>query len=205
MFLRKRPQAILPKIPLPKDQIIRLEIRIEDIMPPIYRKIDIPNTYTFYQLHHVIQLAFDWTNSHLFEFMNGPETIGDEEAKIDAKKLTLKERFYEPKQKMLYVYDFGDNWEHKVKVEKMFDADPKKRYPACVSGRRAGPPEDVGGVGGYEHFLEAIADDEHPDHEEYLEWLGGYFDSEAFSRKEVNALLRDYADGKLNPDQGWEE
>lgn len=204
MFLREIPQAILPKVPLPKDRILRLEITIEDIMPPIYRKIDIPNTYTFYQLHHVIQLAFDWTNSHLFEFMNGLETIGDEEAIIDAKKILLKERFYEPEQKILYVYDFGDNWEHKVKVEKIFDADPKKRYPTCVSGRRAAPPEDIGGFGGYERFLEALYDDEHPEHEDCPDWLAD-FDSEAFSRKEVNSDLRDYADGKMNPDEWWEE
>lgn len=195
MYGRKIPQAILPRVPVPKDQILRLKVTIEDIMPPIYRKIDIPNTYTFEQLHHIIQIAFDWTNSHLYEFMNGLELIGDEEANIDAKKIRLKERFYEPKQRILYVYDFGDNWEHKVEVEKIFDLDEKKHYPVCVSGRRAVPPEDVGGSGGYEHFLEAIEDDEHPEHEEYLEWIGGYFDSEAFSRKEVNATLKAYKNG----------
>jgi hypothetical protein len=200
-----RRKSILPKIPLPEDAILRLEITIEDIQPPIYRKIDVPNTYTFEQLHHLIQLAFEWTNSHLYEFMNGSEMIGDEEAPVKAAKITLKERFYEPKQRMLYVYDFGDNWEHRIVVEKIFDADPKKHYPTCVSGRRATPPEDVGGFGGYERFLEAIEDDEHPEYDEYLDWVGGYFDSEDFSRAEVNANIKAYAAGKLDMSPLWDD
>ena len=96
------PLAILPKVPLPADKILRLKITIEDILPPIYRKIDVPNTYSFEQLHHLIQIAFDWTNSHLYEFMNGSEMIGDNEAPVQASKITLKERFYEPRQRILW-------------------------------------------------------------------------------------------------------
>lgn len=193
-----RNQPILPKIPLPPDRIIRFQIMIEDIQPPIYRKLDVPNTFSFEQLHHLIQIAFDWTNSHMYEFFNGTETIGEEDAKVDASKLMLKERFYEPKQSIDYVYDFGDNWEHQVKVEKIFDADSKKRYPTCISGQRAAPPEDVGGFGGYEEFLEAMEDDERPEHEHYLEWVGHYFDSEAFSRAEVNRTIKAYLSGEID-------
>lgn len=204
-IMRSRNQAILPRIPMPKDQILRLKITLEGIRPPIWRKIDIPNTYTFHQLHYIIQIAFGWQNSHLHEFMNGPELIGDEEATLDSGKLQLKERLYEPKQKLLYLYDFGDNWEHKVQVEKIYDADEKKHYPLCVSGKRATPPEDVGGIWGYAEFMEIMADPAHPEHEEMAEWYGGDFDPEEFSRTDINVFLRGYAAGMFDMSEGWEE
>jgi hypothetical protein len=81
---------------------------------------------------------------------------------------------------MRYVYDFGDDWVHKVVVEKVLPADPRISYPVCVAGKRACPPEDCGGVWGYREFLAAISDPDHPEHEEMLEWVGGAFDPEEF-------------------------
>lgn len=89
-----------------------------------------------------------------------------------------------------YVYDFGDDWVHRVLVEKVLPADPTMTYPACVGGKRACPPEDCGGVWGYREFLTAISDPKHPDHEAMLEWVGGEFDPEAF----------DAADFQVSPD-----
>ena len=79
-----------------------------------------------------------------------------------------------------YVYDFGDDWVHRVVVEKVVQADPNRTYPRCVGGKRACPPEDCGGVWGYEEFLAAISNSDHPEHESMLEWVGGEFDPEAF-------------------------
>lgn len=183
-------EQILPTVPRPKDQILRLRVAIDGILPPIYRKIDVPNTLSFAQLHDVLQIAFDWHNCHLYEFVNGQERIGEEEADIDSSKLLLKERLYLLGQKIFYIYDFGDYWEHIIEVEKIFDADLDKFYPACVSGKLNAPPEDVGGMPGFEDFVNAMEDEEHPSHEEFLEWYGEYYDSSFFSRKTVNDQLK---------------
>jgi hypothetical protein len=90
---------------------------------------------------------------------------------------------------MNYVYDFGDGWTHRLTVEKVLAAEPGVGYPRCVSGRRACPPEDVGGPWGYDGFLEAMADPTHPEHEQYREWVGGPFDPAAFDLDEVNEEL----------------
>jgi hypothetical protein len=88
-----------------------------------------------------------------------------------------------------YEYDFGDGWEHRILVEKILPLEPGRAYPVCIKGRRACPPEDVGGTWGYAAFLDAIGDPEHPEHDSYLEWIGGEFDPEAFDLDEVNDAL----------------
>jgi len=92
--------------------------------------------------------------------------------------------------KFVYEYDFGDSWEHILLVEKVLPMEPDQQYPVCIKGKRACPPEDVGGVWGYYGFLEAIQDPDHPEHEDYLEWIGEDFDPEAFDLDAVNAALR---------------
>jgi hypothetical protein len=93
------------------------------------------------------------------------------------------------KFKFVYEYDFGDSWEHVLLVEKVLPPEPGQRYPVCIKGRRACPPEDVGGIWGYAYFLEAIQNPDHPEREDYLEWIGGEFDPQAFDLEEVNAAL----------------
>ena len=94
------------------------------------------------------------------------------------------------KDKLIYEYDFGDSWEHELLVEKILPLDEAKRYPVCLTGKRACPPEDCGGIWGYVSFLEVIHDPEHPEHEEMLEWVGGACDPEAFDLDEVNVELQ---------------
>lgn len=89
-----------------------------------------------------------------------------------------------------YEYDFGDSWEHEIAVEKIFKRDQARKQAVCLAGKRACPPEDVGGVWGYERFLQVIQDADDPEHEDLLEWIGGEFDPEAFDLEGVNALLR---------------
>jgi Plasmid pRiA4b ORF-3-like protein. len=97
---------------------------------------------------------------------------------------------FAPKDKFRYVYDFGDDWRHDIVVEKVLDPDEGIKYPVCIGGKRNCPPEDVGGPWGYEDFLEAIQDPQHPEHESMLEWVGGSFDPEEFSIDEVNDMLK---------------
>lgn len=94
------------------------------------------------------------------------------------------------KFKFLYTYDMGDSWEHEILVEKVLPAEPQTRYPICLTGKRACPPEDCGGVWGYTEFLEAIQEPDHPEHESMLEWVGGAFDPDAFTLDEVNQQLK---------------
>lgn len=97
------------------------------------------------------------------------------------------------RSKISYVYDFGDGWDHQVLVEKLLDRQPGTKYPRCIGGRRAAPPEDCGGIGGYEELLETLADPTHPEHAEMLEWLGldnaERFDPAAFDKQAVTESL----------------
>ena len=92
-------------------------------------------------------------------------------------------------KKFRYTYDFGDNWDHAIQVEKVLEADPQVKYPRCVKGSRACPPEDCGGAWGYGDFLDAIQNPGHEAHEEMMEWVGGEFDPEAFDIEAVNKEL----------------
>jgi hypothetical protein len=91
---------------------------------------------------------------------------------------------------MLYIYDYGDNWEHTIKLEKILDPVPGEKYPICLDGARSAPPDDCGGDMGYAHLLEVLADPEDPEHEDLKEWVGPYFDSEEFNLEVVNRELR---------------
>jgi hypothetical protein len=107
----------------------------------------------------------------------------------DEREVTLGQIAAGKGHKFRYEYDFGDDWRHQVLIEKVLPAEPDQAYPVCIAGRRACPPEDVGGIWGYGYFLEAIQDPDHEEHEDYLEWIGGEFDPEAFHLEEVNQAL----------------
>ena len=90
---------------------------------------------------------------------------------------------------MIYTYDFGDGWEHGIVLEKQLPADPGTTYPVCTDGKLACPPEDCGGIPGYYHLLDALADPQHPEHEEMRDWIGDDFDPQLFSVDSVNQRL----------------
>lgn len=121
-------------------------------------------------------------------------------AEQDEALAVLRDVLPRAKMKLQYTYDFGDNWQHTILVEQRLQADPALRYPVCIEGARAAPPEDVGGVWGYAHFLEALSDRNHPDHDDIREWNGGRkFDTEKFSAEAVNrrmAYMRDWRAAK---------
>lgn len=180
------------------DRVFQFKITLKDIKPPIWRRIQVPETYTFWDLHVAIQDAMGWFDSHLhhFEILNPSigmeEEIGipDEEFEWDRLilpgwKQKIADYFLMNNTESDYVYDFGDNWEHTVKLEKILPRQEKVKYPICIDGKRACPPEDCGGPWGYKDFLEAIIDPDHEQHEELLNWIGGSFDPEHFDTKEV--------------------
>lgn len=118
----------------------------------------------------------------------GPMDIADLDHIADEEGVTLRDALG-AKKTFTYVYDYGDDWRHKVKVEKVVTLDVPIERGVCIGGENACPPEDVGGPPGYEEFLAALVDPKHPEHWDLKEWIGGSFDPAAFSVDEVNERL----------------
>jgi hypothetical protein len=172
----------------------QLRVTLKDVRPPIWRRVLVPDR-ALAAFHEVIQVAMGWENYHLYSFEVGgvgytdPRGTGELDME-SAGRAKLSDVIPKEKFKFGYTYDFGDHWEHEVLVEKVLPPGEGQGYPVCVDGKRACPPEDVGGPWGYAGFLEVISDPEHERHEEMLEWSGGEFDPEVFDLDAVNKELR---------------
>jgi hypothetical protein len=177
------------------DQIFQLKITLKGSKPPIWRRVMVPGKFSLYKLHQVIQIAMGWTDSHLHQFIIDDEYYSipspdDWEPVIDERRYAVSRIARHEKSKFVYQYDFGDSWEHDILVEKILPAETDSKYPLCLKGKRACPPEDVGGIWGYEDFLEAIGDPGHEQHDSYLEWVDDEFDPEEFNLDEINQALQ---------------
>lgn len=174
-------------------------ISLRKIEPPIWRRIQVPASFTLAALHRVLQIVMGWQNCHLHSFNVGNEEYGvpspeydDFEMKmLDEKKMTLKKVIALSVREFTYEYDPGDSWQHSITLEKALEPDDTFHLPICLAGQRACPPEDCGGVPGYEAFLEALGDKDHEEHDDMKRWIGGYFDPESFDSNSVNRALRD--------------
>ena len=177
--------------------VYQLKITLKDFRPPIWRRVQVKSDITLGKLHQIIQASMGWTNSHLHGFSIEGVEYGQPSPELDLEikneqKVKLSKVVTGEKKKFFYTYDMGDSWEHEILVEKVLPYDPLVSYPVCLTGKRACPPEDCGGVWGYAEFLEAIQQPDHPEHESMLEWVGGAFDPDAFLLSEVNQQLADY-------------
>jgi len=175
--------------------VYQLKATLQDIKPPIWRRIQVTSDTNLFKLHRILQVVMGWEDSHLHQFVVGQArySLPDSESGLDVrneKKVKLSEVTPGVKKTFTYEYDFGDSWLHDILVEKLLEPEPGVRYPLCLQGERAGPPEDCGGVWGYESFVEAIRDSQHPDHEYLLEWAGGHFNPEAFDLESINRELK---------------
>jgi len=185
MVARKRPAV----------KIYRLDVELEGIEPRIWRQLLVPATITLPALHDLLQLVMGWTNSHLHSFEIGERAFSakgtdlEELQMLDERKYTLEAALGESVREFVYEYDFGDSWRHHITVTSV-EPHTDWSYPLCIGGARAAPPDDVGGVGGYEEFLSAIQDPEHDDHDSMLTWVGGAFDPEGFDLNTINRTLR---------------
>src|SRR5580693_1788382 len=165
-----------------KSTIYQLKITLLEIDPPIWRRIQVPSTIQLCCLHDAIQAVMGWTDSHLHQFEKDGKYWGvpdydefNELDLIDESKTQLAKVLKAEGDSMIYVYDFGDNWQHEVLLEKIIPVNEIVKTPICIGGERRCPPEDVGGVGGYEEFLEALLDPGHEDYERFVLWCGGHF------------------------------
>jgi len=185
----------------PKKPIVyQLKVTLKGSKPPIWRRILVLSDVSLARFHMILQVVMGWTNSHLHQFilgrtmygMTGDEWGMDLDVE-DENEYKLSDLLQEEKNSLIYEYDFGDSWEHKVILEKKLPYDKSLKVPSCIKGKRACPPEDCGGVWGYEELLEVVKDPSDPEHKSMLEWLGGEIDPEYFDPEEVNKRLAKYA------------
>ena len=186
----------MAKTPAPKKRaatgFLSLKVTLRDIRPPVWRRIAMQGTMTLEDLHLAIQAVMGWGNCHLHDFDAGGEQYGDPGTTDDVaneRRMTLNRLVKSGINRFRYTYDFGDDWEHDVLIEKAPPANDAKAFPACLAGKRNCPPEDCGGAGGYAELLGILANPAHPNRAEQLDWLGGAFDPEAFSVADADAAL----------------
>jgi len=186
---------------MPTEQLrstYQLKVSLMGAKPPIWRRLLVPSDIKLDKLHLVIQISMGWTNSHLHQFITQQREfygIQDDDFDLDIKdgsKFRLSQLLTAENDSLIYEYDFGDSWTHKVSVEKILPFDTDKKLPYCVAGKRACPPEDCGGIWGYVDLLKVLKDPEHDEYEGMLEWLGGEFDPAYFKRRQINQLLIEY-------------
>ena len=185
--------------------ILQIRVDLSGIRPPVWRRLRVPGDLTLRGLHETLQASFDWIGHHLWLFQAGrrewdcdPEEGGTE----SPDRVTLREVAPAPGAKLLYLYDFGDGWEHVIRVEKVLPPDPQLAHPVVVGGKRAAPPDDCGGPWGYAEMLRALADPRHPEHETFREWIGEEWDAEAWDPGEVNERLEGVRAGRLPEPRG---
>lgn len=182
----------------PIESIYQIKVTLKDIRPPIWRRVQVPSNVSLNKLHRILQAVMPWADYHLHQFIIGGVYYGipdpeyadcgfdvksDRTARLNRVAPGARARF-------MYEYDFGDGWEHEILIEKVLPPEGGVRYPICLAGKRACPPEDVGGTPGYTRFLEAIRNPEHEEHDELQQWVGGSFDPEAFDLDEINHRLK---------------
>lgn len=192
------------------EQLI-LKVTLADSKPRIWRRVEVHSGLTLHDLHYVIQCVFDWEDSHLYHFLVTPDGkctykalrdatryhalppdpfFGDFEDAEPADETLVGRIFNEQRSQIVYEYDFGDSWHHLVKLEKRTRGGDQDHIPVCFAGENAAPLDDMGGIGGYYVWLEALRDDTHEMHEQAVEWLGEDFDPARFDLDLANKRLR---------------
>lgn len=182
--------------------VLQFRIELLGITPAIWRRIEVPSSYSFWDLHVAIQDSMGWLDYHLHEFSikppgnTKPVTIGLPYDEPDAEvmpgwEVPVSAYLSQLGDESLYIYDYGDGWEHRVVLEDAHLQQKGAKYPICTDGERACPPEDCGGVGGYYNLLEILADPKHEEHEAMVSWLTDHaksywpYDPARFERSKV--------------------
>jgi hypothetical protein len=182
----------MPKVKT-QPPVYQLKVTLLGIHPAIWRRFELPASLRLCCVHSAIQVVMGWTDSHLHQFEKDGKNWGvpewdefNEFDLVDERKTPLATVLQREGDSLKYQYDFGDDWEHEVVLERLIP--PKGSHPICLAGERRCPPEDVGGVLGYEEFLEALLDPMHENYEQYKRWADGHFLDE-FDLKAANQKL----------------
>lgn len=185
--------------------VMQFKITLNDFTPKIWRRIIAPSAYSFFDFHCAIQDAFGWTDLHLHSFyiaqkgtarlisIQFPDPDNDfpirEDDDLDERKEKIADYFGVRVKQCQYTYDFGDNWDHTIVFEKAFSAETGQKYPICTAGENACPPEDCGGVGGYDELIAILKNPKNKEYREMCEWLeidsGKEFDPTEFDLKDI--------------------
>lgn len=178
------------------DRIARIRIELDDIDPPIWRRIEVPLTTSLKGLHEIIQAVMLFENYHLFQFDIGDKRYGIPDPEwnygpeiLEAKNIKLGALVERGVDAFSYTYDFGDNWQHSIAIEATTPADPALDYPRFVDGARRAPPEDVGGFPGFEEFLDAMTKPRHPERKRLTAWYGRVFDPDDIDLPTISARI----------------
>jgi hypothetical protein len=192
----RRDGKIVARISAPKtgagNNIVSLKVTLRGVKPPVWRRLLAPGTMTLGDLHKAIQAAMGWRDCHLHVFDIGGEQFGDQgsvDDVADENRLTLNSLLRSSVVRFAYTYDFGDNWDHTIAFEQSKPAVEGDVYPVCVAGKRNCPPEDCGGVWGYQQLLTILADTAHPEYPEQAEWIDENFDPDEFDLELANVVL----------------
>ncbi|MCD6543421.1 MAG: plasmid pRiA4b ORF-3 family protein [Flavobacteriaceae bacterium] len=190
--------------------IFQIKISLDNAKPSIYRTILIEPDTNFVDFHDIIQIAMGWDDYHLHQFETGDYTIAEPDEfmdieSIDPSSLTINEVLKKIGDKIKYEYDFGDGWAHTIQLEKIIPYQLNKNYPTCIRGKRACPPEDCGGIWGYENMREIIKDKKHPEYRKTIEWVGIDFDPDYFDIEYVNETLEDIDEYLYGGDEEFDD
>lgn len=181
------------------NKIYQLKVSLKNSKPEIWRRILVESNTKLPDLHNILQITMGWTNSHLHQFIKDKifyakkmqdDEFWDDYNNVDYGEIVVSSLLKNEKDVMIYEYDFGDGWEHEILLEKLLPFDEEQSLPVCIMGEMSCPPEDCGGLWGYEEMLEILKDPEHPEYQDYIDWLDmEYFDPTEFSTDEVNEVF----------------
>ncbi len=196
---QKKPKPTLKLLSLDEQDVL-LHVSLTDIEPLIWRRLCLSDATSLHQLHLAIQGAFGWSDSHLHSFIIKPgESYSSRQSVFDqspdetdgnSHRVTVRDLVQRQIKSFRYIYDMGDNWLHKVKIEQVRPKSKDIKTPSCLDGARQAPPEDCGGAVGYEELLEALRDKNHPEHLQTRSWLNQSFDPERFNLRQINTRLK---------------
>lgn len=183
-------------------EIIRLRVNLKHVEPKVMRSLLVPLDIQLQDLHITLQVAVGWRNSHLYSFET-PETIWqgynndfgfDFRENYSVNGVSLRKFLTRTGVKrFLYLYDFGDYWEHVIHTGAVTEAKAGELYPQLTNVKGRCPPEDVGGPWGYEEFLHIMSDVNHPEHEEMADWYLGSFDVNDLREEILHRNVKDVA------------
>jgi hypothetical protein len=177
------------------ESVYQLKVSLTESNPPIWRRIQVPSHITLYKLQRILQTVMGWKNAHLHQFTIAGTAYGQSHPEYGLEMKTerrarLDELITREGDRFIYEYDLDESWEHQLELEKILAPEAKIHYPRCLDGERASPPEDCGGMRGYQELLEILDNPDDPEYAETVEWLGGEFDPDAFDLEGVNRQLK---------------
>ena len=175
-------------------EVYQIKVTLKGTKPRIWRRLFVSSGITLRGFHRILQTTMGWTNSHLHLFNDGMEEYSPAEFGVeyaeDSSRVRLKQLLNKKNPSILYLYDFGDYWEHVIVLENILRYDSTMRIPVCTAGSGNCPPEDCGGVPGFKEMLEVLKNPGHEEYDSYAEWLGEIYNPHYFDRIEINKLLQ---------------